>query len=106
MNSSKARVSNGGKDFILLSACAVLERRSAELSRSHGAIGTRLSKGAFPWLYLASIIPLDNKLASRRPEAVMQYHRCEEILKRELDLGLSPETVRLYEQIVGERPNL
>ena len=28
----------------------------------------------------------------RRPEAVMQYRRCEEILKRELDLGLSPET--------------
>ena len=27
-------------------------------------------------------------------------------LKRELDLGLSPETVRLYEQIVGERANL
>ncbi len=40
--------------------------------------------------------------AGRRPEAVAQHLRCEEILERDLDLGPSPETVRLYEQIVGK----
>jgi LuxR family maltose regulon positive regulatory protein len=42
--------------------------------------------------------------AGRRSEAVAQYRRCEEILERELGVGPSAETVRLYEQIVGNGP--
>jgi len=43
--------------------------------------------------------------ADRRPEALAQYHRCQEILKRELDIEPSVETKRLYERIAGKRPD-
>ena len=39
--------------------------------------------------------------AGRRPEALAQYHRCQEILQRELGVDPSIETQRLYEQIAG-----
>jgi two-component SAPR family response regulator len=39
--------------------------------------------------------------AGRRAEAVAQYRRCEETLRRELDIAPSEETKKLYEQIAG-----
>jgi ATP/maltotriose-dependent transcriptional regulator MalT/DNA-binding SARP family transcriptional activator len=41
--------------------------------------------------------------AGRRAEAVAQYRRCRETLRRELDIAPSEETQRLYEQIAGKR---
>jgi DNA-binding SARP family transcriptional activator len=41
--------------------------------------------------------------AGRRPEAIAQSYRCDEMLERELNIGPSSETERLYEQIVGNR---
>ena len=43
--------------------------------------------------------------AGRRPEALAQYHRCREILRRELNVEPSTKTKRLYEQIAGRRPD-
>jgi len=40
--------------------------------------------------------------AGRRSEALAQYHRCREILRRELDVEPSVEARRLYEQIAGK----
>jgi len=42
--------------------------------------------------------------ASRRPEALAQYHACRKILRQELGVKPSLETDRLYEQIAGKRP--
>lgn len=39
--------------------------------------------------------------AGRRAEAVAQYRRCEETLRRELDIAPSEETQKLHEQIAG-----
>ncbi len=36
-------------------------------------------------------------------QAVRQFHLCEEVLRRELDLGPQPETVLLYEEILASR---
>jgi two-component SAPR family response regulator len=41
----------------------------------------------------------------RRSEALAQYQRCEEILRRELDVEPSVETKRVYERIAGKRPD-
>ena len=41
--------------------------------------------------------------AGRRSEALAQYHRCREILRRELGIEPSVETKRLYERIAGRR---
>jgi len=41
--------------------------------------------------------------AGRRSEALAQYHRCREILRRELNIEPSVETKRLYERIAGKR---
>ncbi|MFQ6100193.1 MAG: BTAD domain-containing putative transcriptional regulator [Anaerolineae bacterium] len=43
--------------------------------------------------------------AGRRAEALAQYHRCQEVLKQELDAEPSIETNRLYERIAGKRPD-
>jgi len=43
--------------------------------------------------------------AGRRSEALAQYHHCQEILRRELDIEPSVETKRLYERIAGKRPD-
>ncbi len=43
--------------------------------------------------------------AGRRSEALAQYHRCREILKRELDSEPAIETKELYERIAGQRPD-
>jgi len=43
--------------------------------------------------------------AGRRPEALVQYHRCQEVLRRELDIEPSVETKRSYERIAGKRPD-
>jgi two-component SAPR family response regulator len=40
--------------------------------------------------------------ADRRPDALAQYHRCQEILRRELDIEPSVETTGLYERITGK----
>ena len=42
--------------------------------------------------------------AGRRSEALAEYHRCQEILRRELNIEPSIETKRLYERIAGKRP--
>jgi LuxR family maltose regulon positive regulatory protein len=42
--------------------------------------------------------------SGRRSEALVQYHRCHEILGRELDVEPSGETKGLYERIAGKRP--
>ena len=42
--------------------------------------------------------------AGRRSEALAQYHRGQEILRRELNIEPSIETKRLYERIAGKRP--
>lgn len=36
-------------------------------------------------------------------QAVRQFHLCEEVLRRELDLAVAPETVALYEEILARR---
>jgi DNA-binding SARP family transcriptional activator/Flp pilus assembly protein TadD len=41
----------------------------------------------------------------RRSEALAQYHRCQEILRRELNVEPSIETKRLYERIARESPD-
>jgi DNA-binding SARP family transcriptional activator len=41
--------------------------------------------------------------AGRRSDALAQYRQCREILRRELDLEPSTETVGLYERIAAER---
>ncbi len=41
----------------------------------------------------------------RRSEALAQYHRCQEILRRELNVEPSIETKRLYERIAEEKPD-
>nr|HID14353.1 hypothetical protein [Anaerolineae bacterium] len=43
--------------------------------------------------------------AGRRSEALAQYHRCREILKRELDIEPSVETKGLYERMAGKGPD-
>jgi len=43
--------------------------------------------------------------AGRRSEALAQYHRCQGILRRELDVEPAVETRRLYERIAGKRVN-
>lgn len=43
--------------------------------------------------------------AHRRAEALAQYHRCREILRRELRIEPSSETKKLYERIAGKRPD-
>jgi LuxR family maltose regulon positive regulatory protein len=43
--------------------------------------------------------------AHRRAEALAQYHRCREILRRELNIEPSSETKKLYERIAGKRPD-
>ena len=43
--------------------------------------------------------------AGRRSEALAQYHRCQEILRRELNVEPSIETKRLYERIAGKKPD-
>lgn len=43
--------------------------------------------------------------AGRRSEALAQYHRCRESLRRELSIEPSPETQGLYERITGEKPD-
>ncbi|MDY6876758.1 MAG: BTAD domain-containing putative transcriptional regulator [Chloroflexota bacterium] len=40
--------------------------------------------------------------AGRRSDALAQYHHCQELLKRELDVEPAVETRRLYEQIAGK----
>jgi LuxR family maltose regulon positive regulatory protein len=42
--------------------------------------------------------------AGRRSEALAQYDRCREILRRELDIEPSVETKRLYERTAGRTP--
>lgn len=42
--------------------------------------------------------------SGRRSEALVQYHRCQEVLGRELDVEPSVETKGLYERIAGKRP--
>jgi two-component SAPR family response regulator len=41
--------------------------------------------------------------SDRRSEALTQYHRCEECLRRELGIEPSHETKSLYEQLSGKR---
>ena len=41
--------------------------------------------------------------AGRRSDALAQYHRCREAVKRELDIEPSAQTKRLYERIIGNR---
>lgn len=36
-------------------------------------------------------------------QAVRQFHRCEEVLRRELDLAVAPETAALYDEITARR---
>jgi DNA-binding SARP family transcriptional activator len=36
-------------------------------------------------------------------QAVRQFHLCEEVLRRELDLAVAPETVALYDEIIARR---
>jgi len=43
--------------------------------------------------------------AGRRSEALAQYHRCQEVLRGELDIEPSVETKRLYERIAGRKPD-
>jgi len=43
--------------------------------------------------------------AGRRSEALVQYYRCREVLRRELDIEPSVETRRLYERIAGKGPD-
>ena len=43
--------------------------------------------------------------AGRRSEALAQYHRCREILRRELGIEPSVETRGLYERIAGKEPD-
>jgi len=43
--------------------------------------------------------------ADRRAEALVQYQRCREVLRRELGIEPSSETERLYERIAGKRPD-
>jgi DNA-binding SARP family transcriptional activator len=37
-------------------------------------------------------------------QAVRQFHRCEDVLRRELDLAPQPETVSLYDEILAGQP--
>jgi len=39
-------------------------------------------------------------------QAVRQFHLCEEVLRRELDLAVAPETVSLYEDLLARRLSL
>lgn len=43
--------------------------------------------------------------AGRRPEALEQYQKCKEILRRELGIDPSAETRKLYAEIAGKNPD-
>jgi LuxR family maltose regulon positive regulatory protein len=43
--------------------------------------------------------------AGRRSEALAQYSRCQEVLKRELGIEPMLETKRLYQRIAGKGPD-